>query len=577
MLRTLCRMSSKAPPSELLSMSPAAFAEALEAARVAHPNATLAVPIGLRLLSDQLTPVLAYRRLVAPDERTAPSFLFESVEGGQRQGRYSILGADPSFEIAAHRHDVTITEHAPSAHGAASAESHTTGDPLVTLRERARRYRLVVPPERSRNHALPDAFLGGFVGFAGYDVVRYAEPGKLPFDAAPADDRGLPDLHFAFYPTVVVFDNVTKLVHVVHLAVVEPGDARPADEMYESARARLGATLHALRTHSEPMTTGVFAEAPVERDAATGLPRGCGSNTSRDEFFGVVERAKEYIRAGDVFQVVLGQRLERESGADPFDVYRALRVVNPSPYMVYLQARGCILVASSPEILCRLRRDADGRRVLTNRPLAGTRPRGATTERDAALEAELLADAKETAEHVMLVDLARNDVGKLSRTASVSIDAALEVERYSHVMHISSTVTGALRDDLDGWDALRSSLPVGTVSGAPKIRAMQIIDELEANKRGPYAGGFGYVSLDGDMDIALALRTIVAPTDRVRLGEGRWTYHLQAGAGVVYDSEPAKEFEETVNKAAALSRAISAAEEAFAPISAADGSSEPKR
>jgi len=262
--------------------------------------------------------------------------------------------------------------------------------------------------------------------------------------------------------------------------------------------------------------------------------------------------------------VVIGQRFERESRADPFDVYRALRAVNPSPYMVYMQGEGCILVASSPEILCRVRRGGDGALVVTNRPLAGTRQRGRTPEEDASLERELLADEKERAEHVMLVDLGRNDVGRVALPGTIDLPAVMEVERYSHVMHISSTVTGVLREGLDAWDALAATLPVGTISGAPKIRAMQIIDELEPVRRGPYGGGMGYVSLDGEMDIALALRTMVVPTANAsRARDDAWTYYLQAAGGIVADSKPEPEYQETVNKAAALARAIDLAESAF--------------
>ncbi|HRJ50562.1 MAG TPA: chorismate-binding protein, partial [Phycisphaerales bacterium] len=280
----------------------------------------------------------------------------------------------------------------------------------------------------------------------------------------------------------------------------------------------------------------------------------------------MVDRALEYIRAGDIFQVVLGQRFERVSDADPFDVYRALRAVNPSPYMVYLQAPGCILVASSPEILCRVRasgpaNESNSAYTVTNRPLAGTRRRGRTPEDDLALERELLADEKERAEHVMLVDLGRNDVGQVARAGSIRLPTVMEVERYSHVMHISSTVTGEIRPGYDGWDALRAALPVGTISGAPKIRAMQVIDEIEPVRRGPYGGGVGYVGLDGQMDIALTLRTIVVPT-AMRRGAA-WTYHLQAAGGIVADSRHDDEYMETVNKAAALARAVDVAERAF--------------
>jgi anthranilate synthase component 1 len=281
---------------------------------------------------------------------------------------------------------------------------------------------------------------------------------------------------------------------------------------------------------------------------------------TREEHAAMLDKALEYIRAGDIFQVVLGQRFERKSKADPFDVYRALRAVNPSPYMVYMQTGGSILVASSPEILCRVRRK-DSAFIVTNRPLAGTRKRGSTPEEDRALEQDLLADQKERAEHIMLVDLGRNDVGQVAKPGTVQLPAVMEVERYSHVMHISSTVTGELRDGLDCWDALRAALPVGTISGAPKIRAMQIIDELEPIRRGPYGGGMGYVGLDGQMDIALALRTIVVPCDQH--GTDGWTYHLQASGGIVADSQHEAEYQETVNKAAALARALALAEAAF--------------
>ena len=279
------------------------------------------------------------------------------------------------------------------------------------------------------------------------------------------------------------------------------------------------------------------------------------SNFDRAEFEAAVERTQQYINEGDAFQVVLSQRFRRETTADPFDIYRALRVVNPSPYQIYLQAEGCILVAASPEILCRVR---DG--IVTSRPLAGTRPRGRTEEEDRALEQELLADEKERAEHVMLVDLGRNDLGRVCEKASIQVETCMEIERYSHVMHISSTLTGKLRENLDQWDALRATLPVGTVSGAPKVRALQIIDELEPTRRGPYAGGIGAVGLAGGTDIALALRTMVIPTSK----DGPpWTVDLQAGAGIVLDSIPANEYQETLNKSAALGRAIDLAERAF--------------
>lgn len=524
----------------------------------------LAVPICASLLDDQLTPVVAYRRLVATDEREAPSFLLESVEGGERQGRHSILGAQPVMEVIARRNQVTVIDRR-----AGSVRETTTHepDPLDVPRRLMRGIKFA-PPAPVRGERLPACFLGGWAGFAGYDTVRYAEPEKLAFDRAPKDDRNLPEMHFAFYDGVVVFDHVDKLVHVVTLVFADVGAGeREWAVAYDRACERIEQRIAALRKHSEPMTSGRI-------DGAGAIPQPLASNMTREQHAAMVAKALEYIRAGDIFQVVVGQRFEKRSKADPFDVYRALRVVNPSPYMVYMQARGCILVASSPEILCRVRTEAtkplshgatEGQpaRIVTNRPLAGTRKRGSTPDEDRALERDLLSDPKEVAEHVMLVDLGRNDVGRVAVPGTINIPARLVIERYSHVMHISSTVTGVLRDGLDSFDALRAALPVGTISGAPKIRAMQIIDELEPIRRGPYGGGMGYIGLDGDMDIALALRTMVVPT-ALRGQDGSWTYHLQAAGGIVADSQAEPEYQETVNKAAALARAIEVAERAFA-------------
>ncbi|MBI1304594.1 MAG: anthranilate synthase component I [Phycisphaera sp.] len=501
-----------------------------------------------RLMSDQLTPVLAYRRLVLPDERTAPSFLFESVENGASVGRHSILGARPLLELSARAGEAEIVDHRDGTRRAFASD-----DPLAVLRELARPYR-PASVEALAPLALPAAFTGGFVGFASFDSVRYLEPEKLSFARAPADDRGLPDLHFGLYGDVVVFDHVTKTMHAVVSGLVEEGSPHGVGSSRDEAFAALVARLDRLEAQ-------LWADGPALAHGAIALdlarrPEVPRSNTSREDFEAMVRRAQEYIAAGDAFQIVLSQRLERTTRADPFDLYRALRVVNPSPYQIYLQAGGVILVASSPEILCRVRGG-----VVTNRPLAGTRPRGRDAAEDARLEAELLADAKERAEHVMLVDLGRNDLGRVCERGSIAIERCMEVERYSHVMHISSTVTGRLREGFDAFDALRATLPVGTVSGAPKVRAIEIIDELEPTRRGPYAGGIGAIGYSGDMDIALALRTMVIPVAGAR--DGRWTVHLQAGAGVVLDSDPASEWQETVNKASALGRAVDLAEQAF--------------
>jgi anthranilate synthase component 1 len=356
-------------------------------------------------------------------------------------------------------------------------------------------------------------------------------------------------MQLGLYRQVVVLDHVHKTVEV--LVMVDPSEHVDIDAAWTDGSGLLDGMVRALSENEVNLSAG-----EVRLDLAGHGTAEVESNfPDRTDFEASVERAREYIVAGDVFQVVLSQRFRRVTTADPFDIYRALRVVNPSPYQIYMQTESCILVASSPEILCRVR---DG--VVTNRPLAGTRPRGADGTEDRALEKELLGDEKERSEHVMLVDLGRNDLGRVCESGSISIDSCMEVERYSHVMHISSTLTGRLRESLDQWDALRATLPVGTVSGAPKVRAMQIIDEFEPTRRGPYAGGIGVVGLGGGMDIALALRTMVIPIPEPG---APWTVDLQAGAGVVLDSVPEREFEETVNKAAALGRAIDLAEQAF--------------
>jgi len=408
---------------------------------------------------------------------------------------------------------------------------------------------------------LPDAFSGGWVGFFSYDTVRYVETKKLPFSKAPHDDRNLPDIHLGLYNDVIVFDHVEKKTHVIHWVRVDCYNS--VDEAYEDGTNRLESLLSRLHSLNIPTLSSGSIKLNVGHFGSA-LQK---SSMSCEEYKHAVVQAKEHILAGDIFQVVLSQRFERRTFADPFEIYRALRIVNPSPYMAYLQARGCILVASSPEILTRVQK-----RTIINRPLAGTIRRGKTKAEDKVLEQLLLSDQKQCAEHIMLVDLGRNDVGKVSKPGSVKVEKLMNIERYSHVMHISSTVTGELRDDLTCWDALRAALPVGTVSGAPKVRAMELIDELEVNMRGPYSGGFGGISFCGDMDIALALRTIVFPTGSrfdtmysYTDGNPRqeWVAHLQAGAGIVADSKPDDEHQECLNKAAGAARAIDLAESTF--------------
>ncbi len=498
------------------------------------------IPVVRRMMGDHLSPVLAYRRLVSSDDRGAPSFLFESVENGTEVGRFSFIARSPAIELIARRQQVIIRNHETD-----SEEFFDCDNPLEKIRELSSEW-TVSPPIGCDDLPLP-GFLGGWVGYAGYDSVRYAEPDAMPFSDAPDDDRQLPDVHFAMYKSIVVFDHVAKVVHAVHNAM----PSGQSEDSWTKANRELDLLVAKLQTDTQNIPVGT-----ISIDLSAPPPEPTRSNMSQSEFENAVERCKDYIAAGDAFQIVISQRFEHQTTVDPFEIYRSLRVVNPSPYMIYLQTQECILAASSPEILCRVQ---DG--VVTNKPLAGTRKRGSTFEEDVALEHELKEDKKECAEHVMLVDLGRNDLGAVCELGSINIERVMDVERYSHVMHLSSTVSGTLSKDKDHWDALSATLPVGTVSGAPKIRAMQIIDEIEPTMRGPYAGGIGMIGFSGDMDIAIALRTMVIP---IAMKEhGSWRVDIQAGAGIVLDSDSTSEWQETINKAAALGRAIQLAESAF--------------
>jgi anthranilate synthase component 1 len=469
------------------------------------------VPVYRRLMSDGLTPVTAFHLL----DDGGHACLFESVVGGEKVGRYSFLSTGPYQELTAKGHDVTLTRGTQST-------TWTSTDPLEELRRRLQAIRAAQLPE------LPP-FTAGAIGYAGYDVVRYVE--KLPH--APTNDRQLPDLAFAFYDRMVVFDHVSKSMYVIVMADLETthGDAQAA---YQAAQLQIDVIVNRL---SQPHVVAPVDILPV------GNPNvDYHANFTREEFTAAVRRCIEYIRAGDIFQVVLSQRLELPLNCNPWEVYRTLRVVNPSPFMFFLRSPDVTLVGSSPEIMCRV---VDGQ--VTVRPLAGTRRRGATEEEDQALAAELLADEKERAEHVMLVDLGRNDVGRVARFGSVKLSDVMVIERYSHVMHITSNVTGQLDEGKDAFDALKACLPAGTVSGAPKVRAMEIIDELEPHRRGPYAGAVGHFDYNGNMDTCIALRTLVVVGD---------TAYVQAGAGIVADSDPESEYQETLNKASGLLRAI---------------------
>jgi anthranilate synthase component I len=471
------------------------------------------VPVYRRLFADALTPLSAFARLDAGES----ACLFESVVGGEKVGRYSFLGADPFLRLEARGRSVRVIS-------GGGVETFESDDPLGELERRVAAYRPVRLPE------LPP-FTSGAVGYAAYDAVRYVE--RLPNE--PPDDLGLPDLDFAFYDRLVVFDNATKAIDVVVLARVDDNSPAGIGRAYADACRRIDETIRRLSTPGAWPPPADIGPRHEPRCLAAGTAT---SDFRREAFLEAVEKCIEYIRAGDVFQVVLSRRLEVPFAGSPLEIYRTLRVVNPSPFMFYLRSPSCTLVGSSPEIMVRA---IDG--TVTVRPLAGTRPRGATPEQDRALAEDLLADPKERAEHVMLIDLGRNDVGRVAAIGSVELSDVMTIERYSHVMHLTSNVTGRLRPELSALDALRACLPAGTVSGAPKIRAMEIIDELEPVRRGPYAGAVGYLDFAGSMDTCIALRTIVVKDGRA---------FVQSGAGIVADSVPEKEFEETLNKARGL-------------------------
>jgi anthranilate synthase component 1 len=472
------------------------------------------VPVYRRLLSDHLTPVSAFRLL---DDGESPACLFESVVGGEKIGRYSFIAIHPRSRILAYRDQVEW-------HHQGAVTKSTVADPLAFLREKLGKQTVASIPD------LPP-FVGGAIGYAGYDVVRYVE--RLP--NAPLDDRGLPDLDFGFYDMLVVFDNVNKTVMVLNLVAKETGV--PDEQTYREAVRRVDEVTEKLSRALPPLPA-----ADIELGVPPSLvPK---SNFSQEGFENAVRKCREYIGAGDIFQVVLSQRFEIECDSDPLEIYRSLRVINPSPFMFLVRTPHCTLVGSSPEVMSRV---VD--RVATVRPLAGTRPRGKTHEEDQQLAKELLADPKERAEHVMLVDLGRNDIGRVAKFGSVRLSDLMVIENYSHVMHISSSVTGVLRDEMDAMDAFKACLPAGTVSGAPKVRAMEIIDELEPTRRGPYAGAVGYFDYRGNMDTCITLRTMVICKGKV---------YIQAGAGLVADSDPTSEYQETVNKAKALLSSVEA-------------------
>ncbi|MEK7828775.1 MAG: anthranilate synthase component I, partial [Deltaproteobacteria bacterium] len=466
------------------------------------------------IMADMDTPVSAFKNI----DKGGPAFLFESVEGGEKWGRYSLLGVEPKVIFKSKGDNIEIITD--------SKKETRKGDPITVLKEILSGYRPVPAGDLPR-------FYGGAVGYIGYDMVRFFE--NLPDTGL--SDIGMYDSFFVITDTVLVFDNLEHKIKVVANAFIGDRD-NPAD-IYEKAVKKIDALVERLKTPS-PETQRV-------KESKSQRVKEVVSNFTKEKFMDGALKVKEYIKAGDAIQVVLSQRFETGLDVEPFDIYRALRIINPSPYMFYLRLDGVELVGSSPEILVRVEEGG-----IDVRPIAGTRPRGKDKATDKKLEEELLKDPKELAEHIMLVDLGRNDVGRVAETGSVSVNELMVVERYSHVMHIVSNVHGQLRQDKDSFDALRACFPAGTLTGAPKVRAMEIIEEIEPCRRSAYGGSVGYFGFSGNMDMAITIRTLVIKNGKI---------YIQAGAGIVADSDPEKEYQETINKAKAMLRAVELARE----------------
>src|SRR5579884_838907 len=471
------------------------------------------IPVYREILADTETPVSAYLKIATGDY----AYLLESVEGGEKWGRYSFIGVDPSTLIQSKGDRIEIIRDGKITQIA------TGENPLLVLKNLLSEYKPV------EVEGLP-RFFGGAVGYIGYDMVRFFEPIRFK-----SNDWANPDLYFLLTDTLLIFDNVKHRIKVVSNAFIQDDNLK---ETYQRAVEKIDDLIARLR---RPLDWEGTTLSPGRKPAA---PK---SNFTRDEFKKAVLSAKEYIKAGDIFQVQISQRFSTEISSDPFMVYRALRSINPSPYMFFLKFGRLHLVGTSPEVLVRL----EGKQAET-RPIAGTRRRGMSFQEDQALEKELLADPKERAEHVMLIDLGRNDLGRVCEYGTVKVDELMVIERYSHVMHIVSNVVGRLDDRKDAFDLLQACFPAGTVTGAPKIRAMEIIDELEPEGRGLYAGAVGYFSFQGNMDTCITIRTIIIDGHQAT---------VQAAAGIVADSDPDREYEETVNKAKAMLTAIQMAEQ----------------
>jgi anthranilate synthase component I len=473
------------------------------------------VPVWGEVFVDFDTPISALKKI----DGGSYSFLLESVEGGEKWGRYSFLGTDPSLIFRSKGTYVEIIEN--------GIIEKQNGNPIDSLKNLLSRYRPVVSPELPR-------FYGGAVGYFGYDIVRFIE--KLPERAK--DDLRLWDSYFIIADSVLVFDNINHIIKVISNAYVSSiGEAK---KVYDDAVLRIENLVDKL--HSP---VPLLKKTSINRSANESSLFEFKSNLNPKEFMESVERTKEYIQAGDIIQAVISQRWSTKLDVLPFDLYRVLRVLNPSPYMFYLKMGDEYLVGSSPEVMVRV----EGERV-ENRPIAGTRPRGKNEDEDAVLEKELISDPKERAEHIMLVDLARNDLGRVAEVGTVKVDELMTVEKYSHVMHIVSNVIAKLQSGKDAFDVIRATFPAGTLSGAPKIRAMEIIEEMEPSRRGAYGGAVGYFSFSGNMDTCITIRTFVIKGEEV---------FIQAGAGIVADSDPEREYNETVNKVKALIKAIEVA------------------
>ncbi|MBD2197102.1 MULTISPECIES: anthranilate synthase component I [Calothrix] len=481
------------------------------------------VPVYQEWVADLDTPVSAWYKVCAGQPY---SFLLESVEGGEKLGRYSLLGCDPLWVLEA-RGETTTQTHRDGS------QEVFAGDPFTALANCLEPYKPVKLPQ------LPPG-IGGLFGFWGYELINWIEP-RVPI--YPQDERNLPDGLWMQVDHLLIFDQVKRKIWAIAYADLRDPQV-DLQAAYQQAGDRVTQMLNKLSLPLSPEKTQFAWTPPGNKKAAT---TEYNSNFTRPEFCASVQKAKDYIKAGDIFQVVISQRLSTEYTGDPFALYRSLRQINPSPYMAYFNFQDWQIIGSSPEVMVKAERDRDGETIATVRPIAGTRPRGKTSKEDAALAEDLLQDPKEVAEHVMLVDLGRNDLGRVCQSGSVRVDELMVVERYSHVMHIVSNVVGKLATDKTAWDLLKACFPAGTVSGAPKIRAMEIIHELEPSRRGVYSGVYGYYDFEGQLNSAIAIRTMVV-RDR--------TVTVQAGAGLVADSEPEKEYEETLNKARGLLEAI---------------------